>query len=285
MNTTIVMLLFLAGAVVHETIGDSTDGTTTICDNENNKPQWHTDTNCQREARVKTIEDTKINATVAATKQELETLKDLIEELAEKLVTQQEELLETKTTLSTTNGDLSDTKKELSATKEVLSATKEYLTPVGSIVAWMGAEYAGVAIPTGWQLCDGSLINDGPMKGNNTVDLNGEGRFLRGGESPGTLQDDAVQNHKHTVSDPGHTHTDSGHKHQFYYTRPYGHMGDNANDRNQAYPGTDSEYTEKGKANIQKSTTGVRVGDVTSARKNVETRPKNMAILWIIRIF
>ena len=55
--------------------------------------------------------------------------------------------------------------------------------------------------------------------------------------------------------------------------------------RNQAYPGTDSEYTEKGKANIQKSTTGVRVGDVTSARKNVETRPKNMAILWIIRIF
>ena len=44
------------------------------------------------------------------------------------------------------------------------------------------------------------------MAGSNTPNLNGDGRFLRGGPDgeAGQMQDDAVQDHQHT--DPGHTH-------------------------------------------------------------------------------
>ena len=56
----------------------------------------------------------------------------------------------------------------------------------------------------GWQSCDGSLIREGPMKGKSTPNLNGEGRFLRGGnvQSSWSFQDDMVQDHSHSVNDP-----------------------------------------------------------------------------------
>ena len=47
-------------------------------------------------------------------------------------------------------------------------------------------------------LCDGSEILEGPLKGRHTDNLNGEGRFLRGGNLPGTLQEDALQVHQHS---------------------------------------------------------------------------------------
>jgi len=69
MNTTIVLLLFLAGAVVP---------TTTDCDvEENNQPQWAKDNNCQREERIKLIENALKDAPTAdayVTKGDLEIL-------------------------------------------------------------------------------------------------------------------------------------------------------------------------------------------------------------------
>jgi hypothetical protein len=47
-------------------------------------------------------------------------------------------------------------------------------------------------IPYGWMKCDGSLIDKGPWKNFVTPNLNGEGRFLRGG-TPLEMQDDAFQ--------------------------------------------------------------------------------------------
>eukprot|EP00090_Calanus_glacialis_P033997 TRINITY_DN56684_c0_g1_i1.p1 TRINITY_DN56684_c0_g1~~TRINITY_DN56684_c0_g1_i1.p1 ORF type:complete len:222 (-),score=43.38 TRINITY_DN56684_c0_g1_i1:53-625(-) len=72
-----------------------------------------------------------------------------------------------------------------------------------------------MAIPTGWQKCDGSPIVEGPLKGTNTPNLNGKELFLRGGDvtSSWTEQLDQIMDHKHAVSDPGHTHSDGGHKH------------------------------------------------------------------------
>ncbi len=57
--------------------------------------------------------------------------------------------------------------------------------PVGAIIPWMGL-LAGLPIPTGFQLCDGSAIVDSesPFNGFNTPPLNGTTdntkRFLRG---------------------------------------------------------------------------------------------------------
>ena len=53
--------------------------------------------------------------------------------------------------------------------------------------------------------CNGSLIEEGPMKGSYTPDLNGQQRFLRGGEeqSEWTFQDEMLREHSHNINDPG----------------------------------------------------------------------------------
>ena len=71
--------------------------------------------------------------------------------------------------------------------------------PRGTIVMW--SNYLGDAIPTGWQLCDGT---------NSTPDL--RNRFIVGSGSSyavgntGGTKDAVVVNHTHTVTDPGHFH-------------------------------------------------------------------------------
>lgn len=54
---------------------------------------------------------------------------------------------------------------------------------------------AGLSVPWGWALCDGTVISDAesPLNGKTIPDLNGEGRFIRGGDTSGTEQDDAMQ--------------------------------------------------------------------------------------------
>ena len=87
--------------------------------------------------------------------------------------------------------------------------------PLGTILAWVSRLSSGssTGIPDGWLPCDGGLINKGPWKGLKTPDLNGQGRFLRGGSAAQllTLEDHMVQDHSHI--DQGHSHADSGHSH------------------------------------------------------------------------
>ena len=53
--------------------------------------------------------------------------------------------------------------------------------------------------------CNGALIEEGPMKGAHTPDLNGQQRFLRGGgeHSQWTYQDEMLREHSHNIEDPG----------------------------------------------------------------------------------
>jgi hypothetical protein len=60
--------------------------------------------------------------------------------------------------------------------------------PVGAIIAWH-KNLAGVpALPEGWVEVNGQSIadNDSPLNGVTLPDLNGQGRFLRGGGTSGT---------------------------------------------------------------------------------------------------
>lgn len=65
-------------------------------------------------------------------------------------------------------------------------------TPVGAIIPWDGSLVGVPALPSGWQLCDGSVISDvrSPMHGQNTRALNGNSNatklFIRGSTTSGT---------------------------------------------------------------------------------------------------
>ena len=50
--------------------------------------------------------------------------------------------------------------------------------------------------------CDGSTIPNGLWAGRNTPNLNGEGRFLRGGPIENSLltQEDSIQSHSHSIN-------------------------------------------------------------------------------------
>ena len=189
------------------------------------------------------------------------------------------------------------------------------LTPVGSIIAWLPAYKSAEAdIPQGWKRCDGSIIKAGPFTGMATPDLNTAKRFLRGAsdESAGQFEEDTVQDHLHV--DPGHKHLDNGHTH---YDTGHVHYED-ADYHNSVFTGSSDENkkdvlcsrylnggdtgcagwyfkfndrkTETGrasistdKASIQTSTTGI--SGMASGRIGDETRPKNMNVVYIMRIF
>ena len=89
----------------------------------------------------------------------------------------------------------------------------ETMPPLGSIIPWIGAKNAGMDVPTRWQKCDGSLIEQGPLAGQTTPNLNEKELFIRGGgdKDSGRIEDDALEEHSH--KDPGHTHKDRGHTH------------------------------------------------------------------------
>ena len=91
--------------------------------------------------------------------------------------------------------------------------------PLGTIIPWVNKPTPDTLhteeIPDGWVLCNGTTIAEGVWKGDKTPNLNGEGRFLRGGDPHEVLnlEEHMVQDHTHI--DDGHTHTNSGHEHGY----------------------------------------------------------------------
>lgn len=191
---------------------------------------------------------------------------------------------------------LKEIQTELVATLELLlsemstlkSDVEAIVMPVGSIIAWSGESMSTVALPEGWQLCDGSKIESGPMNNIFTPNLNGEDYFLRGGStsSDWIFQEQMLENHGHSIVDPQHTHTDRGHTHGHgdYGTDSDGE-GDDAADRDHPNYSDAQRTTDTGYANLRSSSTGITVTDATDANIGTETRPKNMIVQWIIRIF
>jgi len=164
------------------------------------------------------------------------------------------------------------------------------LLPVGSIIAWSGRVLSKKDLPVGWQMCDGSKINEGPMINEMTPDLNAEGRFLRGGTefTSWTYQDQMMASHQHNISDPGHKHSDSGHHHRYEDRGSrYSYRGDDASDRRHSEVDYWNSYnTATGHANIQSANTGIKVENpISNITVGDEIRPKNMQVQWIIKIF
>ena len=154
--------------------------------------------------------------------------------------------------------------------------------PVGTILSWVlrvdndGGEI--VDLPDGWMRCDGSVIPHGSIwTGKNVPNLNGERRFLRGGTDEDMLkmEEDQMQDHSHDLVDPGHGHAISP---GFYNKKFYKGQGSSgAQDREGGTPSTATTS----------AATGITVAGVTagSGRYGDETRPRNMNVIYIIRVW
>ena len=136
--------------------------------------------------------------------------------------------------------------------------------PIGTITAWtMKVDASGNSIsdiPAGWQRCDGSIIPSlSVWAGQKTPDLNNERRFLRGSSDEDVLaaEEDTVQDHDHGLEDPGHNHI---------FQDCCG---------GQEY--NEHSSTDNAKVTVTGVNSGYRHGD--------ETRPKNMPIVYIMRVW
>jgi hypothetical protein len=136
-------------------------------------------------------------------------------------------------------------------------------------------------------ICNGEEIPEpSPWAGQNTSNLNGDGLFLRGTtlEHVLEIQDDAFEDHSHGIVDPGHSHSDTGHTHQYkncgFNTLVYSDQGSMPRTRD-----CETRTTETGKAQITSDKTGIKISSAKEGKSGTETRPKNMAVQWIIRVF
>merc|ERR1711974_575431 len=95
-----------------------------------------------------------------------------------------------------------------------------------------------------------------------------------------------VEDHMHT--DLGHSHVDRGHTHSYQHETNVGggcgHGGCDWNDQFRTYS------TSSGRANIQASKANIQtskcnIGSMANGNKGIETRPVNMRVVWIIKVW
>ena len=130
-----------------------------------------------------------------------------------------------------------------------------------------GYDGENIKIPSGWQKCDGSIINSpSPWEGKLTPDLNNAKRFLRGGPDSHQLrlEDDSLRGHTHGTSD------------RFFL----GLYGDHS------CPSGSSLYDDIGIDNEGKQDDKICERHFnTGSTGDSETRPKNMNVIFIMRVF
>ncbi len=142
---------------------------------------------------------------------------------------------------------------------------KEFYLPIGSITAWHKNFVKNHDLPNSWIECNGQTVSDqnSPLFGEIVPNLNGEGLFLRGGVKSGTIQPQDWKTIKILSREVNSS-------------------------------GRDGRYTH-GPINIPKNTDITKeifAGYWKSNNANVlrfqfdksEIRPKNMSIVWIIKI-
>jgi len=179
--------------------------------------------------------------------------------------------------------------------------------PIGTITAWVNkptADGEDVDLPDGWIRCDGSTIpHPSIWHGKRTPDINGEKRFLRGGEDKDMLKMEDHQLEDHLHQDSGHSHSCSASSTAAKHSHPYrkfqgddeypddpGHYcGDGGYMCAEADPMT--YFTSSTSDTIVSVSTSCSthshaagIGGVTSGYSHgSETRPVNMQVIYIIR--
>lgn len=193
--------------------------------------------------------------------------------------------------------------------KEEINVLRRELCPIGTIQA-----FATNSIPDGWMICDGRAlcVNDypdlycaiGTMYGQKDdkhfmiPDL--QGRFIRGWDRDGktdakrelgSYQDDALQGHAHNVescSENGRHYHVIGYKHYptqeaniGYSTYQHEHVIDHGSSEKKGNRSTDYDGNHKHEIVIGAPKDYSSYGTI---RIETETRPKNVALLFCIKV-
>ena len=186
--------------------------------------------------------------------------------------------------------------------EKALAQVKQEYPPIGTIISYAGAI---TTLPAGWMLCDGRELSRtdfpklfekiGTAWGSSSADRFNlpdlRGRFLRGvagdsqrdpessartasrpggntGNAVGSVQEDALQQHRH--DNEAHTHT--------YNDRWQGdERSDDADDRTVAH------FQEVSEDRTTKPTQ-IRITGVLDGRVSPETRVKNAYVYWLIKV-
>ncbi|MBN2452360.1 MAG: tail fiber protein [Lentisphaeria bacterium] len=170
------------------------------------------------------------------------------------------------------------------------------IVPIGSIIPWHKSLPGMPALPDGWVECNGQTLDDGgsPLDGQTIPNLNGQGRFLRGGTTSGTFEADAMQKHGHL---PGEINIGPSGDHKHPYTTWSADTGNyciginnfdvdprtNCPDLNYVRGATHTHP----KGSFQGHTgipTKAEDSDPEAPRVDTETRPINMSVVWIMRV-
>jgi len=181
-----------------------------------------------------------------------------------------------------------------------------HISPLGSIIAWVtkpeeAAKNEITSIPAGWVLCDGRPIPEPSIwAGSHTPNLNEGKRFLRGGDfsSQLTMEDDMVQDHMHKEGVHSHATTAKAEfgieiwdDYRLSYSNPHDHcslwcayvdgVGGIQSKKTTVHPNVNVDLTNA------KATCGTKEVDTddTGYRAGGETRPVNMNVQWIMRVF
>lgn len=157
----------------------------------------------------------------------------------------------------TTNVRLEEVKATTGYVDERITGIQQQLVPAGAIVMWSGSV---AAIPSGWQLCDGSLI-----AGTNTRTPDLRGRFVvgynpsdsdystvrkTGGEKKHTLQVNEMPAHTHEVKDYYYSenHSGGGRSGNDYFSNASIGSGDTDSDNHYLYYYRHPSYSTGGSA-------------------------------------
>ena len=144
----------------------------------------------------------------------------------------------------------------------------ESSAPIGSIIAWHKDYTNTPSLPAGWLECNGQLcrIAGSPIIGEILPDLNTtKGKFLRGGTLSGIVTDDHATRAPRALAGSGGAHS---------------HTYEARSDRDTKKYGTSS-------ARKRTNPTTASVGEHTHTLDIPwlnETRPKNMSVIWIMRV-
>ena len=173
------------------------------------------------------------------------------------------------------------------------------LTPIGTILAWTPkpetTSTTVLDLPRGWMFCNGSDITEGPWKGGKTPDLNSIGAFLRGGSEDLVLEMEDGQLEDHTHEDPGHSHdcsatsTADPHKHRIrlieerIYASGHEYVSDHRSDANN-FDTDETTVNVTTTCSLTPETSGLG-GVGSEANSGSETRPINMKVLYVIRVY
>jgi hypothetical protein len=139
-------------------------------------------------------------------------------------------------------------------------------SPIGAVIGWH-KDFANTPSLYGkWVECNGQVLSEplSPYDGQTLPDLNGDERFLRGGATSGILQADSIQGHWHRIR---------------------GGTGAAAT-LSAAVPQVLGQATfNQNVDNVVRDVVEDTINGYGSPRVDTETRPINMSVVWIIRVY